>query len=484
MQHKWILLFFLLVAIGPKSSIAWSAENDQRQGQILKFQYHTVQNQLNQEFKSGNENAITYYHHALNAGIRMMVEDDPKFEDRYEEILDESLDVLEDAPGLLAEVHAAELRFLRAYSAFKNASYFTAAYQLVKVASAVEEFKENADSYKPAFPVRIAMEVMMSSLSEDMQSYLSWIGMEGSKREAKRLLSELQSHRYGANESYLKFYTVFLEDFMQYQYKDLRKEKSNFGKEFENHPAILFQKAMLYGMNHKNQEALKKIRALRAFSFELEPHYLNYLEGRCKMQALDSKAEIYLKKYLQTYPGKKFKKAAHLYLLWHAVLYKDAQAQGEQRRAIANVGDTETGPDALAMRLRNSKMHPELVRSRLLFDGGDFAEAEKVLRSLDQNEFDAALHKIEWAYRLGRIGQETQDYHLSIMYFRQAIDFERVEGDYMQANACLQLGEVYFSTGEKDKARAYFERCLEYEDYPYESSIRRSAKKSLELLDQ
>ena len=123
-----------------------------------------------------------------------------------------------------------------------------------------------------------------------------------------------------------------------------------------------------------------------------------------------------------------------------------------------------------------------LLKARLLFDGGYYAQAEEILMAKPITSFKNALEKAEYCYRLGRIYHESNKLSKAIEYFDLTIKANYKENEFMAANACLQLGFIYEKLNFKKLAKTYFDKVLEYKNYDYKNYLQQQAKAAIAKL--
>lgn len=121
-----------------------------------------------------------------------------------------------------------------------------------------------------------------------------------------------------------------------------------------------------------------------------------------------------------------------------------------------------------------------LLKARLLFDGGYYTKAHDLLKSIKPTKaFDTLKDKLEYIYRLGRVHHKMEDYENAIKLYESTIEIGEKLSYYFAANSALELGNLYESQNDYEKAKIYFEKCLEMKDHEYENSLSQKAKAGL-----
>ncbi len=125
---------------------------------------------------------------------------------------------------------------------------------------------------------------------------------------------------------------------------------------------------------------------------------------------------------------------------------------------------------------------PELVRSRLLFDGGNYQEAlAALLTAKGKVENYNNYQKLEYSYRLARIYDRLGNIEFATRFYQMAINSKLDQEFYYPAYAAYYLGKMYVDKGFKDEAARYFEICLQLDSPVYKTSIHAQARNKLRL---
>ena len=198
-----------------------------------------------------------------------------------------------------------------------------------------------------------------------------------------------------------------------------------------------------------------------------------------KMARMDKNANQPLERFLSTFKGNSYKKAAQQKLAWHALLVQNDEAA--YRKLIAKVdglGNEMLDEDKSAQKEFESGETPNrvLLKARLQFDGGFYKEALQTLVNSDSKSLKTKDEDLEFTYRLGRIHHELGNMKDAISYYNLTIDSGRNSTRYFAANASLMLGLIYEMDGEYQKAIEAFKDCSEFNHTEYRNSIGQKAK--------
>jgi len=149
-----------------------------------------------------------------------------------------------------------------------------------------------------------------------------------------------------------------------------------------------------------------------------------------------------------------------------------------QSTPIGIVGNDD---DALKEAKSGVMPHRELLMSRILFDGNNYAQALLALDSMDTTDITENQH-LELIYRKGRIYDGMGNNAMTVACYKRVIAQGQSNPEYYAANAALKLGEYYMSKGDNENAKLYFRKCLEMNPNQYKNSLHQKAKSHLNKL--
>ncbi|WP_316795934.1 tetratricopeptide repeat protein [Pedobacter agri] len=211
--------------------------------------------------------------------------------------------------------------------------------------------------------------------------------------------------------------------------------------------------------------------------------YLDYLEGVAHLNKLDLNAGTYFNRFLSTNKGVSYIKDANLHLAWIALLKGDKNGYSTFIAKAINNGYTYNDKDKQA---KNEASAPqpsiELLKARLLFDGGYLTKALQILDGKKAADFSSDKDKAEYSYRLGRIYDDLGKDDEALSAYQATINQGRNLKYYFAANAALQMGKVYEKRKNTAKAKDAFNTAIAMKNHEYENSIESQAKAGLKRL--
>jgi tetratricopeptide (TPR) repeat protein len=139
--------------------------------------------------------------------------------------------------------------------------------------------------------------------------------------------------------------------------------------------------------------------------------------------------------------------------------------------------DKQAVIEAQSEKLPNS----DLLHVRLLFDGGYYARAEKILNGMKGKKLSPEV-SLECAYRYGRIADKQSRIPDAKIWYKRTLKEGENSQRYFAANASLMLGRLYESEDSLKLASHYYQTCLNLNFDEYHNSICGEAKESLARL--
>ena len=124
----------------------------------------------------------------------------------------------------------------------------------------------------------------------------------------------------------------------------------------------------------------------------------------------------------------------------------------------------------------------ELLKARLLFDGGFLTKALVVLENKSVDDFPTEKDKTEFNYRMARIYDDLGKDNQSLTYYQNAISTGKNLKYYFAANSALQMGKVYEKKRDFAQAKSSYNLAISMKNHEYESSIETQAKAGLKRI--
>ncbi|MCX6224110.1 MAG: tetratricopeptide repeat protein, partial [Bacteroidia bacterium] len=212
--------------------------------------------------------------------------------------------------------------------------------------------------------------------------------------------------------------------------------------------------------------------------------YWTYQLGRCKLYQNDPVASVYFERFLKNPGGDNYRHTALLMAGWSYLLHGQSDKASEYFHRIKNLPAPFTVYDKQALNEVGSDRipDPELLKVRLLFDGGYYDKCLEICEVLILSGIYHDREDGELQYRKARCEQRMGLISRAINSFLGVIDRADRIRSYIVPNSALQLGNLYKKSGQFDLARKYYKLSLDLNKYGYRDGINRQAQAALREL--
>ena len=379
----------------------------------------------------------------------------------------------------------AEVRLQWALARLKFEEYFTA---FNEVKTAYKQLNKNSKKFPDFVANKKSLGILHAMVGTVPDSYKWGIkllgGMSGTidqgQKEIEEVLDYAKCNDFIFEEETLVMYAFLL---LHLQNKDdaawtlIHSGKLNP----EKNPLACFALANVAMRTGKNDEAIRLLLNRPQDPKYLPFPYLDFMLGIAKLNRLDPDAAIYFKTYLRNFRGLNYIKQAHQKIAWHHLLNGDVEGYKKNISKCKSQGAKVIDGDKNAKKEAESGQVPnvELLKARVLFDGGYYKRAYQLLKRKSESDFPARQFKLEYTYRLGRITHRMKNYDEAIAYYQKTIDNGRNEPWFYACNAALQIGHIYEDYGRTKQARGFYKTCLSIKPDEYKNSLHQKAKAGL-----
>lgn len=243
-------------------------------------------------------------------------------------------------------------------------------------------------------------------------------------------------------------------------------------------PLLIYAIANIYSRAGENDKVIRMLTDCPRTSDRYPFHYLNYMLGVAKLNRLDKDACYPILSFLGSFKGKNYIRSAYMHLAWYYMFQNEPQQYNIYIERIKLRGNNQVDNDreALAFANKNTKPDLQLLKARLLFDGGYYARAR---RELDGYKTTDKKSGIEYTYRLGRIYHNWGKIDEAISYYMETIKNGEKLPYYFAANSSLQLGLIFEKRKDYKQASIYYSKVLDMDFDEYQFSITNKAQAGL-----
>lgn len=215
-----------------------------------------------------------------------------------------------------------------------------------------------------------------------------------------------------------------------------------------------------------------------------DSHYIQlvYLKGKYAYLQENTETPDILNKFVSHNNGNLFKADAIRYLSWYYLLQGDTVLYLLHQQTIKTLKQFPTWEDKQAKYESQLEGLPNIIllKSRLLFDRGDYFEAQQILlKNQSQFTFDKKL-KIEFYYRLGRCYQLLNNTQLAEENYILCINFSIESKRYFGPYAAIYAAQIKANKNLNEEANYYLREARRLNDGEYKSD----AQQKIQLLSE
>lgn len=382
----------------------------------------------------------------------------------------------------------AEVQLHYALAAFQFQEYWSGLMDMRKAFFLLEENMRLHADFKPNQKSYYTIQALLGAVPEKYAWGLRLLGLQGNREKGMNGLQRILDEDWGAD--------AFLRDEARHIYTHLvfhlenDKEKAwratrqagypLQGNLFSHYTAL---KVALYSF--QSDAALQLLETVPAGKEYAAFPLLKYYAGLAHLNKLETQqAESFFTQFLAERNSGNYMKSAHQKIAWCKFLTGDEQGYKEQLQLLHQTGALQIEADKQAQKEAADKLppHPEILKARLLFDGGYFKQSLQTLENIPAESLSGKIYSLELTYRKARALHEMNDTLRAIESYMVTLGKGRNEPYYYAANAALNLALIYELKGNKELAKEYFNDCLSLDNHEYKQSLAQKAKAGLERL--
>lgn len=259
-------------------------------------------------------------------------------------------------------------------------------------------------------------------------------------------------------------------------------------KSFEavDNPLVCFMKANIAMATKRNDEVIALLKTCPQGPGYERFKYLEFMMGLAKLYRLDEDADEHLERFALSFTGQNYLKEAYQKLAWFELIYGTEAGYRANMRLCRNRGAAIVGEDKKAHRESKTGVIPlkEILKGRILFDGGYYESALAVLNDIDMSSLRGHKDVVEYYYRLARVHDLLGHDEDALELYHFAMEQGRNDPWYFACNAALKIGEHYERTGGPDEAIKYYKICLDIDPDEYKASLHHQAKSGINRIKE
>lgn len=490
MLKSFLPIFFVLLhfATAAKKHFEWTPALREAYNKTLSLRFEEAEADLAKIRRTDPdnllilhvENYLDFFHVYIN-------EEETEFK-KLEKNKDKRLEIIEAEGDKTSPFYLflqADIRLHWALARLKFEEYSTAFFETNK---AFKLLTANAKSFPNFMPNKKDLGIlhaMVGTIPDNYKWTVTWLSsMDGSMEQGKKELEEVLNYAQKHDFIYVSEIYVYYAYLMLHLENDSEEawkiiNKANLSP--KENPLACFVMANVAMRTNRGDEAIN-ILLKRPTGRQYAPFfYLDYMLGLVKLQRLDEDADVYLQRYVNNYKGRNFIKDAYQKLAWHQLLNGDLTGYKKNMNLCKSKGYTIVGSDKSAMAEAKSGDIPaiELLKARVLFDGGRFQRAYEVLKGKKSSDYLSEKNRLEFNYRMGRITHGLGRYEESLRFYQLVIDQGRDSPYYYACRSALERGHIFEALGRKKQAKDAFQLCLDISPDDHKTGLHQQAKAGL-----
>ena len=489
-KHIGILLFYFLSTASLRAGGYFTISEGVRSAyqKLISLQFNDAKNSLDALKKSEPDNLTIIFIENYLECARILLDDNEEAYKAARRHMDKRLERIsrgdKNSPYYL--YCQAEIRLHWAVLRGRYGDYLSCVSDIKQGYSLLEENQRRF----PDFAANKKSLGLLHAVVGNVPDELKWAvrGVSGMKGTIAQGVQEMEDVL-----AYARSHPDFLfgiESFVAYSYMQLHLNNKSTAawstmkealQQMKNNPLAAFALANMGMRTGHNDEAIQLLEQMPSGAQYHPFPYRYFLLGISKLYRLDKDANQHLLKFLQLYKGQFGIKEAYQKLAWYHLINGDQQGYWNHIYQAKIQGVTRADTDKAADREANSGEMPdmELLKARLLSDGGYHQQAYNLLKNNAWKYDQHTKNKLEYAYRMGRICHKLNKTQEAIQFYHQVIDNGSHQPWYFACNAALQLGSLYEERKEWTKARQAYQTAVKIDPEEYAMSLHARAKAGL-----
>lgn len=485
-MRKCLLSLFILVTFSARASFDFNANCVKAYKEIFSLRIQNARNLIEAEKKRNPQNAIPYLLDNYADYFTVLTTESKSEFERLKNNKSDRLNRIgkDDKNSPYYLFAQAEIHLQAALTNGYFQEYFASSMELKKAYSLLQDNTKKFPSFLPNQKNLAMLNAVLGALPGGLKRTVSVLGMKGDTQVGVKLLENL-IHTL-PNSAFAHFYddaafcfayvqTDILHNAQAYPQIVANAQKIDSSSLLRTY--ILSYSAM---RTSHNDDAINSLNGRpRGNDYQYFGN-LDYLNGIARLRKLDFNASNSLLSYVNNYKGINYIKDAYLNLAWLSLLKGNTNGYYDYINLVKSRGGSMHEKDKQALKEASDPIPDvELLRARLLFDGGYYEKAFNEIKDKKAGDFKILRDKIEFCYRLGRIYDETNRDDLAIKFYQFAIDLGNKQRYFFASNAAYRIGSIYEKKKNFAKAKTYYNTAIDMEDHDYERSIESQAKDGL-----
>lgn len=486
------ILLFLLVLIGSplfaKKRFEWTPALRAAYDKALSLRFSEAEADLAIiRLKDPNNLLILHIENYLDF-FRVYINEEYAEFKKLEKNKDKRLQTIEkegDPSSPYYQFLLADIRLNWALARFKFEEYSTAFFEINKAYKLLSDNAKKFPKFMPNKKDLAILHIAIGTVPDNYKWTVTWLSsLEGTVEQGKAEMEEVFHFAQKNDFIYEAEIYVYYAYLLLHLANDSEEAWAVINKadlKPADNPLACFVMANVAMRSDRGDEAINILQK-KPTGKQYHPfHYLDYMLGLAKLQRLDKDANVYLQRYVDYYKGRNFVKDCYQKLAWHSLLQGDNAGYRKYMELCKTKGGTIVGSDKSAHSEAISGDVPtlELLRSRLLFDGGRFQRAYDLLVGKKPTDYLSEKNRLEYHYRMGRICHKLKKYEEALRFYQITIDAGKDSPYYFACRSALEKGNILESLSRPKQARQAYKLCLDMSPADHATVLHQLAKAGL-----
>jgi hypothetical protein len=252
-------------------------------------------------------------------------------------------------------------------------------------------------------------------------------------------------------------------------------------------PLEAYVSAMHFNKMEQYPQTMQVLTYADSQAYNQRFNALNLAYGTSLLNQMSSLATDYLQRFIRNQKNANQVTYAQLKLTWFYLINQRVQKADSLIAIMKQTPKAFIWDDEQALyEVKHSDLwKPEILKSRLLFDGGDYSHSIETLLALKNSvgTYNQS-QKLEYSYRLARAYHKSGNPTSAIPFYQMVVGSELDSEFYYPAYAAFYLGEIFENSNDRNNAIKYYTICTHLDSPIYKTSIHKKAKRAKESIEK
>lgn len=484
----WICIFLPFSVSGHHFS--FNATCKKAYQAAFKAQFQECETVVRQELSGADQNLCALYVQCFSRFLSTSFQESPSNDRAFLAWLSSKEDLMEEGPEHAFKRFAlGEMHLYESMVEMRLDNSLSAAMAVRKTYSLLEENVKKYPDFKLSKKSLYTVQALLSNIPESYRGIAEFFGYQTDQYAALNALDQLQKHLKDHAD-----YSIFRKEVNLYRGIIMLKLTQRYHEgyaiikestpEYKTNPVECYIRGKLALDCKKTGEA---IDILQHFAGENAPiPYINYDIGTAYFYMLDRKCLLYFSHFLRQTKGPGLIKDTYLKMAWYSYLKHQPEQVDLWLGFIEDHVTSVREKDKVAMQeaKRFDELDSTLLRARIHFDGGFYEYALDLLEAEKERLLKTAYTRLRYYYQAARLHQDMEHFQEALAHFQNVVEEPFRDGEYFIPVAYYQMGIIYEEhLSQKSAALKAYRACLQYDDYPYETSYRYKSKLAIKRLE-